>query len=104
MHVMARETWTDERLDRLASRTDEGFRETKVELRQLREEVAAESTSLRKELGEVREGLGELKAEVKGLGEKMDVRFDALNRTLQIAFSLIGVVLAGLMGLIGTQL
>ena len=104
MHVMARETWTDERLDDLTKRVDEGFRETKVELLQLREGVSAESASLRQELGEVREGLGELKAEVKGLGERMDAGFASLNRTMQIAFSLIGVVLAGLMGLIGTQL
>lgn len=71
MHVMARETPTDEH---------------------------------RRELGEVREGLGELKAEVKGLSEKMDARFSDLIRTLQVAFGLIGVVLAGLMGLIGTHL
>ena len=115
MRVMARETWTDERLDDLTKHMDENFQELRADLRQQREETAAEfavlrrqitseSTFLQKELGEVREGLGELRAEVKGLGEKMDVRFDDLNRTLQIAFSLIGVVLAGLMGLIGTQL
>jgi hypothetical protein len=104
MHVMARETWTDERLDDLTKRVDEGFRETKVELLQLRKEMTAESASRRKELGEVRNGLGELNAEVKGLSEKMDAGFEGLNRTLQISFSLIGVVLAGLMGLIGTQL
>jgi beta-N-acetylglucosaminidase len=34
----------------------------------------------------------------------MDARFDDLNRTMQIGFTLIGVVLAALIGLIATQL
>jgi len=39
MAVMARETWTDERLDDLKEHMDEGFREVKVEIRDLREEI-----------------------------------------------------------------
>lgn len=93
MPTMVRETWTDERLDDLSERVDNGFREVRVETRQLRSEMSG-----------VREELGELRAELKGLNEKMDKGFDSLNRTLQIAFSLIGIVLVGLMGLIGTQL
>ena len=84
--TMVREAWTDERLD-------EGFREVRAEIRELRAEI-----------GQVREGLGELRAEIKGLEKKFDARFDALNRTLQIGFGLIGAVLAGILGLIGTQL
>lgn len=100
MRVMARETWTDERLDDLTKHMDEGFREVRAEMRQQREEIG----KVKGEVGEVREELGKLRAEVNGLGKRMDERFDSLNRTLQMAFSLIGLVLAGLMGLIGTQL
>lgn len=39
MAVMAREAWTDERLDDLAKRMDRGFDEVKGEIRDLRLEV-----------------------------------------------------------------
>jgi len=39
MAVMARERWTDERLDDLARRVDRGFAEVKGEVRDLRTEV-----------------------------------------------------------------
>jgi hypothetical protein len=81
MHVMARETWTDERLDDLTKNMDENFREVRAELRQQREEMSnmARQTD-------------------------MDARFDAVMRTMQIGFTLIGVVLAALLALVGTQL
>jgi hypothetical protein len=43
MAVMARETWTDERLDDLKEHMDEGFREVRADVR-----------SLKNEMGEVR--------------------------------------------------
>ncbi|MDX6634056.1 MAG: hypothetical protein QOF06_259 [Solirubrobacterales bacterium] len=83
--VTPREAWTDERLDDLKTHLDEGFREVRADLRQQRGEMARQ--------------------------KDMDARFDALNRTMQIGFSVIGGVLAvigavlvGLIGLIGTQL
>jgi hypothetical protein len=79
MAVMApRESWTDERLDDLKTHMDEGFREVRAELRQQRHEMARQ--------------------------KDMDARFDDLNRTMQIGFSLTGIVLAALIGLIATQL
>lgn len=79
MHVMApRENWTDERLDDLKDHMDEGFREVRAELRQQRGEMARQ--------------------------KDMDARFDQLNRTMQIGFSLVGAVLVALIGLIATQL
>lgn len=89
MHVMARETWTDERLDDLKEHMDEGFRKVRADLNNLRSEVG----EVRSEVGEVREGLGEVKAEIKGL-----------HRTLQVGFGLIGSFLGVLTILIGTQL
>lgn len=111
MVVMAPESnRTDQRLDDLANRTEEGFRELRAELKAetgaLRAELKAETGALRAELkaetgtlragvfavqkenAEIREGLGEVKAEIKGI-----------NRTMQVCFGLIGAVLTGILGL-----
>lgn len=101
MVVMAPEiNRTDQRLDDLANRTDEGFRELRAELKAETGALRAETGALRdgmvevqKEIGEVREGLGEVKAEIRGI-----------NRTMQVGFGLIGAVLTGILGLIATQL
>lgn len=93
MHVMARETWTDERLDDLKEHMDESFREVRADIRELRGEVS----SLKGEIGELREEVGKLRGE-------MNAKFDGLNRTLQIGFGLIGSVLVGLMALFAAQL
>jgi predicted nucleic acid-binding Zn-ribbon protein len=101
MHVMApRENWTDERPDDLKDHMDEGFGEVRAEVRQLRSEVV-----------KVREETAELRTETKGFEKRLDDKFEALNRTMQIGFSVIGgalavigAVLAGLIGLIATQL
>jgi len=83
MAVMApRESWTDERLDDLKHHMDEGFRE-----------VRGEVVELRAEIGQMREGLGEVRAEIKGI-----------NRTLQVGFGLIGSFLGVLGILIATQM
>jgi hypothetical protein len=65
MAVVARETWTDERLDDLKEHMDEGFREVKAEIREVKEEV-------------------------RGLRTSMDAKFDRLNFTLIAA--LIGLL------------
>jgi hypothetical protein len=91
--TMVREAWTDERIDDLKEHMDEGFRELRADVRSLKGEMG----EVRGEIGKIREEVGELRGEVKA-------GFAALNRTLQIAFGLIGVVLAGMLGLIGTQL
>ncbi len=62
MAVMARETWTDERLDDLTKRTDKGFAEVKGEIR-------------------------EVKAEVAELRQEMHARFDSMQRTLIVCFA-----------------
>jgi hypothetical protein len=51
MAVMAREVWTDERLDDLNRRVDEGFKETRVEFRALRLEMKGEFQSVGADLG-----------------------------------------------------
>ncbi|HSS42793.1 MAG TPA: hypothetical protein VLK37_09650 [Solirubrobacterales bacterium] len=76
MAVMAREKWTDERLDDLAGRVDRGFAEVKGEIRDLRAEMNERFSSV-------------------------DSRFDAMQRTMVIGFasivaSVVGAVIAGL--------
>jgi len=108
---MARETWTDERLDDLTKHMDENFQELRADLRRQREEnteefsaLRTESTALQKEFAEVREALGEQRAEMKGQIEKIDARLDGLTRTMQIWCWLIVSFLVGLMGIFAAQL
>jgi hypothetical protein len=93
MAVMAREAWTDERLDDLKGHMDEGFREVRADIRELRNGLG----SVKGEVGELREEVGELRGEMKA-------GFAAMTRTLQIGFGLTGTLLAALVGLIGSQL
>ncbi|HYH53335.1 MAG TPA: hypothetical protein VD761_04320 [Solirubrobacterales bacterium] len=50
MAVMAREVWTDERLDDLNKRVDEGFKETREEFRAVRGEMKSEFQAVRGEI------------------------------------------------------
>jgi hypothetical protein len=45
---MARETWTDERLDDLKERVDDGFRETREEFRAVRSEMNQQFAALQR--------------------------------------------------------
>lgn len=80
MAVMAREKWTDERLDDLTGRVDTGFAEVKGEIRDLRAEMNERFSSLQGETNS---------------------RFDSMQRTMVIGFasivaSVVGAVVAGL--------
>jgi hypothetical protein len=94
MAVMARDTWTDERLDDLNKKVDDGFADIRAEFRALRQE-------LHEEIGAVRGGL---KEELRGVrGEMGEVRAEiaALNRTIhQFMFAMVGTVFLGFCGTI----
>ena len=51
MAVMAREARTDERLDDLNKRVDEGFKETREEFRAVRSKMKSEFQAVRGEMG-----------------------------------------------------
>lgn len=86
---MVREAWTDERLDDLKEHMDEGFREVRADLRQQREEMAQQK---------------HMDARFDDQRNHVDTSFAALMRTIQIGFSVIGVLIAALMTLIGIWL
>jgi hypothetical protein len=72
--MMAREVWTDERLDDLANRMDRGFDEVK---------------------GEVRD----LHIEMNVLRSEMNQRFDSMQRTMVIGFvTMSAAIIAALVG------
>jgi len=87
MAVMARELWTDERLDDLNKKVDDGFRETRAEMRAefraVRVEMKEEIRGVRSEMTEIRSELG------------------TLNRTIhQFLFAVVGTIFLGFMGTI----
>ncbi|HWN73683.1 MAG TPA: hypothetical protein VNN15_07750 [Solirubrobacterales bacterium] len=92
MAVMARELWTDERLDDLNKKVDDGFKEMREEFRAVRSEMKSEFQAVR----------AEMKGEFQGVrGEIQGVRQEiaAMNRNLmQLTWGLIGTMLVGFLG------
>jgi hypothetical protein len=89
-----REAWTDDRLDDLNRKVDEGFRRVDADLRGLRGEMAALRT-------ETKADIHELHSEMNGRFDGIDRRIDALRRTTILSNA--GVISA-LIGVIATQL
>jgi archaellum component FlaC len=96
MAVMAREAWTDGRLDDLNVRVGE----VKSEVGKLRSEMKEEIGDLRSELkGDIKELRSETKAEFRDLRNAMDARFDSLQKTMVLGVvgmsaSIVGALLA----------
>jgi hypothetical protein len=87
MAVMARETGTDERLDDLNKKVDDGFREMREEFRAVRAEMKGEFQSIRAEMAGELQGI---RAEIA-----------TMNRNLmQLTWGLIGTMLVGFLGTI----
>jgi hypothetical protein len=87
MAVMARGTWTDERLDDLNKKVDDGFKEMRTEFRALRVEMKGESQAIRTEMSGGFQGVRD--------------EISALNRHLmQLTWGLIGTMLVGFLGTI----
>ncbi|HET9198245.1 MAG TPA: hypothetical protein VFN92_08345 [Solirubrobacterales bacterium] len=84
MAVMAREEWTDERLDDLRSDMNRRFVEVKGEIREVKAEVR------------------DLRGEMNARFIAVDARFDAMQRTLILGFGSIVASVIG--GLLATQL
>jgi len=99
MAVMARETWTDERLDDLTKRVDKGFDATRVEIRDLRAHTDKGFVEVKQEVCELRaetkEEFRELRTEMNTRFNGIDSRFDANQRTMVLGFaSIVASILA----------
>ncbi len=119
-----RDAWTDDRLDDLAKRMDQGFDRVDRDVRELRAEMKSEFAEARadtkSELGESR---AETKSEFTKLRREIDVRFekvderfdrvdrrferiddrlDSIQRTMALgAVTLTGSIIAGFAAMIG---
>lgn len=69
MAVMARDVWTDERLDDLNKRVGEGFIETRNEFRAVRAEMKSEFQAVR----------AEMKSEFQAVRNEMKSEFQAVR-------------------------
>jgi hypothetical protein len=98
MAVMARETWTDERLDDLNKKVDDGFNDMHMEFRALRGETRGEFQAVRAEMkGEFQAVRAEMNGGFQGLRNEIAT----LNRNLmQLTWGLIGTMLVGFLGTI----
>jgi hypothetical protein len=72
-----RDAWTDERLDDLSRRMDNGFDRVDADFRELRSEMKSGFERVDVEIRELRSQMND------GF-ERVDTRFDALQRTLVI--------------------
>lgn len=87
MAVMAREAWTDERLDDLNKKVDDGFKEMRTEFRTVRAQMKGEFQAVR----------GEMASGFQGVRDEIAT----LNRNLmQLTWGLIGTMLVGFLGTI----
>jgi hypothetical protein len=90
-----REKWTDERLDDLNKKVDDGFSEMREEFRGLRSELGAADRSIRGEIGAMRGELGVTDRSIRGELAAMNRHFTYLFVTMTIGFiSTIATVLA----------
>ena len=94
MAVMAREAWTDERLDDLRAGVENGFGRVDAEICELRSEM----NDLRSEM---KKGFERVDAKFDALQSEMNARFESMQRTTIIGFvtlfaSMIGGVFATL--------
>lgn len=117
-------TWTDQRMDEFAERTEENFREVRVEIRDVRSDLRAEihqsrselraeiqqlddtidrtRNDLRKEIDrtrnelrtEIREVETVLKGEFKVLRAEMNTRLNGIDRKFDILFGAMATGLA----------
>ena len=72
--MMPREKWTDERLDDLNKKVDDGFADTKAEMRG---------------------GFARVDGEIAELRRDMNARFDAVNRNMIAGFFVIVAAIIG---------
>jgi Mg2+ and Co2+ transporter CorA len=88
MAVMAREKWSDERLDDLNARMEKGFDEVKGEIRDVKGEVS----ELRKEMND---RFNSVDARFDSMSARFDARFDSIQRTMVMGFVSMSATIVG---------
>ena len=89
-----REAWTDERLDDLNHRVDEGFKEMREEFRAVRADLGAQIGGVRADLG----------AEIGGVRSELSSQIAQLHRTiLQLFGGMMATIVVGFLTIL-TQL
>ena len=86
--MVPREKWTDERLDDLNKKVDDGFADTKAEMRGGFARVDGEIAELRRDMNARFDSM-------EGRFDSMNARFDALNRNLLWGMVTVVVALIG---------
>jgi hypothetical protein len=109
MAVMARDTWTDERLDDLNHRVDSGFAEIGREFQAVRLEIRTEFAAVRSEMktefAAVRSEMATEFAAVRSEMVEMRGEMAAMNRLLfQVGIGAIATLAVGFAGTIATIL
>jgi len=94
MGMAMRDEWTDERLDDLNGKVGEGFQRVEADIRALRSETTAEFRAVRTE---TKTEFRELRGEMNERFDRLDARFDAMQRTLIVSFGGIVVALLGVL-------
>jgi hypothetical protein len=107
-----RDVWTDERLDDLNHRVDEGFKEMRSEFRGVRADMREEFGNVRAEMGqgfgnvraEVGQGFGSVRSEMGGMRSELSAQIAQLHRTILQLFG--GMMVTFVVGIVAilTQL
>ena len=79
--MMPREKWTDERLDDLNKKVDDGFADTKAAIAETK--------------AEMREGFARVDMEIRELRKEMNARFEAVNRNMMAGFFMVLATIIG---------
>lgn len=97
-----RESWTDDRMDDLSHRVDDGFRKVDGRFDRVEADLRALRTETRTEFAAMR---GEMNTEFRTLRGEINERFDATQRVMvQVGGGVVATLMVGFLGLIATQI
>jgi len=86
MAVMARETWTDERMDDLNGRMEKGFDRVDADIRELRSEIRVHRGENKASFDRVDDEFSKMRSDMKKGFERADAKFDALQSEMNGRF------------------
>lgn len=87
MAVMAREQWTDQRMDDLNGRMEKGFDRVDADIRELRSEIGSHRGETKTDFERVNDEFGRLRAEMKAGFERVDDEFVNVRAEMKAGFA-----------------